>query len=243
VVTDGPVAEAGASLGQSRARLGTRESAITRCRPASGPRLTQLRRRRNSIFDEINERRVPKIASSKDLRGGRSQTSTITSTKVKFNKSTTREKARTPRRLPRPGGTELRRVPPHCSRDLGHGHGAGSEHLPRLQPPTCSRFVNGVGLGLSLCGVFTLFTAVSRPQLYCLFFALRFSTVVSKRIVSPKNTLFDLPADPPRPPAPQARRSSTPPQLHTWTNGTAALLKKVSLISLNYKYFLNLATA
>ena len=75
--------------------------------------------------------------------------------------------ALTPRRLPRPGGTELRHVPPHCSRDLGHRHGAGSGHLPRLQPPTCSRSVSGVGLGLSLCGFFTLFTAVSRPQLYC----------------------------------------------------------------------------
>ena len=56
--------------------------------------------------------------------------------------------ALTPRRLPRPGGTELRHVPPRCSRDLGHGPGAGSGHLPRLQPPTCSRPVSGVGLGL-----------------------------------------------------------------------------------------------
>jgi hypothetical protein len=95
-----------------------------------------------------------------------------------FTTSTSRERstarlgpnpagARTLRRLPRPGGTELRHVPPHCSRDLGHGHGAGSGHLPRLQPPTCSRSVNGVGLGLFICGFFTLFTAVSRAQLSC----------------------------------------------------------------------------
>jgi hypothetical protein len=57
---------------------------------------------------------------------------------------------------PRPGGTELRHEPPHCSRDLGDGHGAGSGHLPRLQPPTCSRSVSGVGLGLSICGFLRL---------------------------------------------------------------------------------------
>ena len=92
-----------------------------------------------------------------------------------FTPSTSRERstarlgphpagARTLRRLPRPGGTELRPVPPHCSRDLGHGPGAGSGHLPRLQPPACSLPVSGVGMGLFVCG---FFNAVSRPQLSC----------------------------------------------------------------------------
>jgi hypothetical protein len=38
-------------------------------------------------------------------------------------------------------------MPPHYSRDLVHGPGAGSGLLPRLPPPTCSRPVSGVGLG------------------------------------------------------------------------------------------------
>ena len=59
--------------------------------------------------------------------------------------------ARTPRRLPRPGGTELRHMPPHCSRDLGHGHGAGVLALrERCRLGTVSRPIT-----------------VSRPQLYC----------------------------------------------------------------------------
>jgi hypothetical protein len=45
-------------------------------------------------------------------------------------------------------------MPPHCSRDLGHGPGAESGLLPRLPQPTCSRPVSGVSLGLSLCGFF-----------------------------------------------------------------------------------------
>jgi hypothetical protein len=57
------------------------------------------------------------------------------------------DSTRSLRRLPRPGGTELRHAPLHCSRDLGHGPSAGSGHLPRLPPPTCSRPVSGVGLG------------------------------------------------------------------------------------------------
>ena len=67
------------------------------------------------------------------------------------------------------GSTGLRPMPPHYSRDLEHGPGAGSGLLPRLPPPTCSRAVSGVGLGLLLCGFFTLFTAVSRPQLQTVF--------------------------------------------------------------------------
>jgi hypothetical protein len=39
-------------------------------------------------------------------------------------------------------------MPPHYSRDLEHGPGAGSGLLPQLPPPTCSRPVSGVGLGL-----------------------------------------------------------------------------------------------
>ena len=92
-----------------------------------------------------------------------------------FTPSTSRERStarlgphpagtRTLRRLSRPGGTEIRPVPPHCSRDLGHGPGAGSGHLPRLQPPACSLPVSGVGMGLFVCG---FFNAVSRPQLSC----------------------------------------------------------------------------
>ena len=46
------------------------------------------------------------------------------------------------------GSTELRPMPPQCSRDLGHGPGAESGVLPRLPPPACSRAVSGVGLGL-----------------------------------------------------------------------------------------------
>ena len=38
-------------------------------------------------------------------------------------------------------------MPPHYSRDLVHGPGAGSGLLPRLPPPTCSRPVSGVGVG------------------------------------------------------------------------------------------------
>ena len=89
-----------------------------------------------------------------------------------------------PQDLDRPGGTELRPVPPHCSRDLGHGPGAGSVHLTRLQPPTCSRPVSGVSLGhFCMRG----FNAVSRPQLSCcssLCDGLRCATVVSKRMLS-----------------------------------------------------------
>ena len=60
------------------------------------------------------------------------------------------------------GSTGLRPMPPHYSRDFGHGPGAGSGLLPRLPPPTCSRPVSGVSLGLLLL---VFFTAVSRPLL------------------------------------------------------------------------------
>jgi hypothetical protein len=46
------------------------------------------------------------------------------------------------------GSTGLRPMPPHCSWDVEHGPGAGPGLLPRLPPPTCSRPVSGVGLGL-----------------------------------------------------------------------------------------------
>jgi hypothetical protein len=46
------------------------------------------------------------------------------------------------------GSTGLRPMPPDYSRDLEHGPGAESGLLPRLPPPTCSRPVSGVGLGL-----------------------------------------------------------------------------------------------
>jgi hypothetical protein len=42
----------------------------------------------------------------------------------------------------------VRPMPPRFSRDLEHGPGAGSGLLPWLPPPTCSRPVSGVGLGL-----------------------------------------------------------------------------------------------
>jgi hypothetical protein len=45
------------------------------------------------------------------------------------------------------GSTGLRPMPPHCSRDLGHGPGVGLGLSPRLPPPTCSRPVSGVSLG------------------------------------------------------------------------------------------------
>jgi hypothetical protein len=97
--------------------------------------------------------------------------------------------ARTLRRLPRPGGTELCHVPlfdsavqppglsytpPHYYRDPAHGPGVGSRLLPRVTPPTCSRPVSSVGLGpfvmrLLCCSL----PAPARRQ----FFALRFVTV------------------------------------------------------------------
>jgi len=43
---------------------------------------------------------------------------------------------------------EVLPMPPHYYRDLAHGPGVGSGLLPRLPPPTCSRPVSGVGLGL-----------------------------------------------------------------------------------------------
>ena len=46
------------------------------------------------------------------------------------------------------GSTGLRPTPSHYSRDLEHGPGAGSGFLPWLPPPTCSRPVSGVDLGL-----------------------------------------------------------------------------------------------
>jgi hypothetical protein len=54
------------------------------------------------------------------------------------------------------GSTGLSSMPPHYSRELEHGPGAGSGHLPRFPPPTCSRPVSGVRLELfsycfSLC--------------------------------------------------------------------------------------------
>jgi hypothetical protein len=52
------------------------------------------------------------------------------------------------------GSTVLRPMPPHYSRDLGHGPGAGSGHLPRLPSPTCSRLASGVGLGRFCMGFF-----------------------------------------------------------------------------------------
>jgi hypothetical protein len=57
-------------------------------------------------------------------------------------------RARTPRRLPRPGGTELRHVPPHCSRDLGTGTARGRGICPGSRRPRAPRPVRGVGLGL-----------------------------------------------------------------------------------------------
>jgi hypothetical protein len=55
------------------------------------------------------------------------------------------------------GSTGLRPMPPHYSRDLEHGLGAGSGLLPWLAPPTCSRPGSGVettrrsGLGCARC--------------------------------------------------------------------------------------------
>ena len=62
---------------------------------------------------------------------------------------------------------------------FAHGPGVGLGLLPRLPPPTCSRPVSGVGLGpfcsaASCCGL----PAPTRHQ----FFALRFATLVIKRI-------------------------------------------------------------
>ena len=68
------------------------------------------------------------------------------------------------------GSTGLRPMPPHYSRDLEHGPGAGSGGLPRLPPPTCSRPVSGVGLELFVCG---FLPAVSRALLsHCSCFAI-----------------------------------------------------------------------
>jgi len=44
------------------------------------------------------------------------------------------------------GSTGLRPMPPQYSRDLAHGPGVGSGLWPRLQAPTCSHPVIGVGL-------------------------------------------------------------------------------------------------
>ena len=63
-----------------------------------------------------------------------------------FTPSTSRERStarlgphpagtRTLRRLPRPGGTELCPVPPHCSRDLGHGPARGRFICPDSSRP------------------------------------------------------------------------------------------------------------
>jgi len=77
-----------------------------------------------------------------------------------------------PQDLDRPGGTELRPVPPHCSRDFGHGPGAGSGHLPRR----CR-------LGLFCMRVFERCLPATA---ILLFFALRCSTAVSKRMFAPE---------------------------------------------------------
>ena len=81
--------------------------------------------------------------------------------------------ARTLRRLPRPRGTGPRPVPPHCSRDLGHGPGVGS---------VASR--ERCGLGTFSMRVFYAFYRCLPATAVLSLFALRFSTVVSKRIVS-----------------------------------------------------------
>jgi hypothetical protein len=86
----------------------------------------------------------------------------------------------------------VRPMPLHCSRDLGHGPGAGSGLLPQLPPPTCSRPVSSVGLGL-YCMRFC--TAVSRPLLsYCSSLCdlrlMSMVTFVSKRMLL---SFFDVP--------------------------------------------------
>ena len=70
--------------------------------------------------------------------------------------------------------------PPHFSRDLEHGPGAGSGILPRLPPPTCSRPVSGVGLGLLSCG---FLAAVSRPLLSVYFSLCDLRVFVNKRML------------------------------------------------------------
>ena len=72
------------------------------------------------------------------------------------------------------GSTGLRPMPPYYSRDLEHGPGVGLGLLPWLLPPTCSRPVSGLGLGLFVmrlpcCGL----PAPARQ----LFFGLRSTTV------------------------------------------------------------------
>jgi hypothetical protein len=64
------------------------------------------------------------------------------------------------------GSTGLRPMPPHYySRDLGHGHGAGSGGLPRLPPHACSLPVSGVGLGLFVCGFLPAVSTVFRSAI------------------------------------------------------------------------------
>jgi hypothetical protein len=57
--------------------------------------------------------------------------------------------------------------------EVAHGPGEGSGLLPQLPPPTCSRPVSGVGLGLFACGFCTavsqslLFTVLRSAIWYC----------------------------------------------------------------------------
>jgi len=106
-----------------------------------------------------HEAQLKTRASHRHSRGGSAPRRDDALLRAPFTPSTSREEstarlgplpagARTLRRLPGPGGTELRHVPPHCSRDLGTGTARGRGICPGSRRPRAPRPVRGVGLGL-----------------------------------------------------------------------------------------------